>query len=236
MKLKQLAAAALFGSALIAASPAFAQEKLTVWWGKGFYKAEDDALYAAIKKFEAKYPKYKVELSLLRAAGNDPEVGGRDGRRQPARCGLSATSTTSRSPPSGRMKASSKTSPRHRADPRQVRAAGVVDDLPLQRRGQERGPTTPSRSSSRPCTYPVLEGHAGRGGFKESDIPKDWKAYWEFWCEKVQGAYRQKTGKRGFSTGFPMGVDSSDSFYSFLTFVDAYNVKLVERFGQAAGR
>ena len=60
MKLKQLAAAALFGGALIATSPAFAQaqEKLTVWWGKGFYKAEDDALYAAIKKFEAKYPKY----------------------------------------------------------------------------------------------------------------------------------------------------------------------------------
>ena len=56
MKLKQLAAAALFGGALIAASPAFAQaqEKLTVWWGKGFYKAEDDALFAAIKKFEAK--------------------------------------------------------------------------------------------------------------------------------------------------------------------------------------
>ena len=52
------------GGALIAASPAFAQaqEKLTVWWGKGFYKAEDDALYAAIKKFEAKTG-VKVELS-----------------------------------------------------------------------------------------------------------------------------------------------------------------------------
>jgi multiple sugar transport system substrate-binding protein len=69
-------------------------------------------------------------------------------------------------------------------------------------------------------------------GFKESDIPKDWKGYWEFWCEKVQPAYRQKTGKRGFGTGFPMGVDSSDSFYSFLTFMDAYNVKLVSDSGK----
>ncbi len=40
-----------------------AQEKLTVWWVKGFYKAEDDALFAAIKKFEAKNPNVKVELS-----------------------------------------------------------------------------------------------------------------------------------------------------------------------------
>jgi hypothetical protein len=38
-KLKQIAVAALFGGALIAASAAIAQaqEKLAVWWGKGFY-------------------------------------------------------------------------------------------------------------------------------------------------------------------------------------------------------
>ena len=71
---------------MLAAAPAFAQEKLTVWWGKGFYKAEDDALFAAIKKFEAKYPKVKVDLSLYAPqemipksvaaldAGNPPDV------------------------------------------------------------------------------------------------------------------------------------------------------------------
>ena len=45
-----------------AAVPGFAQEKLTVWWVKGFYKSEDDALFAAIKKFEAKTG-VKVDLS-----------------------------------------------------------------------------------------------------------------------------------------------------------------------------
>jgi multiple sugar transport system substrate-binding protein len=69
-------------------------------------------------------------------------------------------------------------------------------------------------------------------GFKESDIPTGWKDYWSFWCDKVQPAYRQKTGNRGFATGFPTGVDSSDSFYSFLTFMDAYNVKLVDDSGK----
>ncbi len=69
-------------------------------------------------------------------------------------------------------------------------------------------------------------------GFKESDIPKDWKGYWNFWCDKVQPAYRKKTGKRAFGIGQPMGVDSSDSFYSFLTFMDAYNVKLVNDDGK----
>jgi multiple sugar transport system substrate-binding protein len=69
-------------------------------------------------------------------------------------------------------------------------------------------------------------------GFKESDIPTTWKDYWNFWCDKAQPAYRQKTGNRGFGIGMPMGVDSSDSFYSFLTFMDAYNVKLVNDSGK----
>ena len=38
------------------AAPALAQEKVTVWFTKGFYKAEDDALYEVIKKYEAKNP------------------------------------------------------------------------------------------------------------------------------------------------------------------------------------
>src|SRR6478736_3554737 len=54
-----VAAAGLFA----AAAPAFAQQKtITVWWGKGFYRSEDDALLDTIKKFEAKTG-IKVELS-----------------------------------------------------------------------------------------------------------------------------------------------------------------------------
>src|SRR5688500_2720590 len=64
MIFRTVLASAMVAAGLLAAGPAAAQEKLTVWWQKGFYKAEDDALYAAIKKFEAKNPKYKIELSL----------------------------------------------------------------------------------------------------------------------------------------------------------------------------
>ncbi len=69
-------------------------------------------------------------------------------------------------------------------------------------------------------------------GLKESDIPATWKEYWSFWCDKAQPDYRKKTGKRIYGTGFPMGVDSSDSYYSFLTFMDGYNVKLVDDNGK----
>ena len=58
----RIAARAGRGGALAAAMPVAAQEKLTVWWVKGFYKSEDDALFEAIKKYEAKTG-VKVELS-----------------------------------------------------------------------------------------------------------------------------------------------------------------------------
>jgi multiple sugar transport system substrate-binding protein len=65
VKPKGISALALTLAALglfFAAAPAMAQEKITVWWVKGFYKSEDDALLEAIKKFEAK-TNIKVELS-----------------------------------------------------------------------------------------------------------------------------------------------------------------------------
>src|SRR6266850_659597 len=69
-------------------------------------------------------------------------------------------------------------------------------------------------------------------GFKENDIPKTWNAYWDFWCGKAQAGYRKASGKRIFSVGAPTGVDSSDSFYSFLTYMDAHNVKVVDDNGK----
>src|SRR5215203_6770862 len=60
--MKRFIAGAIAAGLLASASPALAQEKLTVWWVKGFYKSEDDALLEAIKKFEQKSG-VKVELS-----------------------------------------------------------------------------------------------------------------------------------------------------------------------------
>ena len=71
-----------------------------------------------------------------------------------------------------------------------------------------------------------------QAGFKESDIPGTWKEYWSFWCDKVQPGIRKATGQRVYGIGFPMGVESTNSFQSFLSWVDAYNVKLVDDNGK----
>jgi multiple sugar transport system substrate-binding protein len=60
--MRRVLAVAIAAAIALSAAPSFAQETLTVWWVKGFYKSEDDALFAAIKKFEAKTG-VKIELS-----------------------------------------------------------------------------------------------------------------------------------------------------------------------------
>ena len=224
-------AAAAVAICALAAGPALAQEKLTVWWAKGYYKAEDDALYAAIKKFEAKYPKIKIDLSLYAPqeaipksvaamdAGNPPDVAYGD---------VFDFQVTAKWAFEGKLEdISSVIDPlRAKFEPAALSTTFLYNN------------TTQSRAY---YAFPVKQqtmhiqywkDMLADAGYKESDIPKDWKGYWNFWCDKVQTGYRAKTGNRAFGTGFPMGVDSSDSFFSFLTFMDAYNVKLVSDSGK----
>jgi multiple sugar transport system substrate-binding protein len=224
-------ACALTAFAAMAAGPALAQDKLTVWWAKGFYKGEDDALFAAIKKFEAKNPKIKIDLSLYAPqeaipkavaaleANNPPDVAYGD---------VFDFQVTAKWAYEDKLEdVSSIIDPlRSKFEP-QALATTFLYNNATQKRSYY---AYPVKQQTMHIQY--WKDMLADAGFKESDIPKDWKGYWQFWCEKVQPAYRQKTGNRAFGTGFPMGVDSSDSFYSFLTFMDAYNVKLVNDSGK----
>ena len=58
---------------LCAAAPAAAQERVVVWWVKGFYPSEDAALFDAVKKFEAKTG-VKVELSQYAVQDGIPKT------------------------------------------------------------------------------------------------------------------------------------------------------------------
>jgi multiple sugar transport system substrate-binding protein len=225
-----LTLAAAIGLSL-AAAPVMAQDKkITVWWVKGFYKSEDDALLEAIKKFEAKTG-IKVELSQYAVQDMIPKT---------------VAALDSGTPPDVAY-----------GDSYDVQAAGKwafegkLEDLS--------DILTPMKSAFAPNTletallyndvtkkkayygFPLKQQtmHVNiwkdmleKAGFKQSDIPTKWNDYWSFWCDKVQPAIRKATGQRIYAVGQPMGVESTDSFQSFYTFMDAYNVKLVDDNGK----
>ncbi|MFO1219513.1 MAG: ABC transporter substrate-binding protein [Burkholderiaceae bacterium] len=223
--------AVLLAAALLAAAPAFAQEKLTVFWVKGFYKSEDDALLDAIKKFEARNKGIKVELSQYPIQDMIPKtVAALDSGTPPdvAYADVYDFQVTAKWAFDGKLEdISSVIDPiRAKFEPHALSTTFLYND---QTKGRAYY-AFPIKQQTMHIQY--WKDMLAEAGFKESDIPTGWKDYWNFWCDKVQPAYRQKTGQRGFATGFPMGVDSSDSFYSFLTFADAYNVKMVNDSGK----
>ena len=212
------------------AGQALAQEKLTVFWGKGFYKGEDDALFEAIRKFEQKTG-VKVELSQYPPQDMIPKtVAALDAGTVPdvAYGDVFDFQVTGKWAFEGRLEDLTDIVNPIKASflPEALATTWLYSDKAKKKAYY----AFPIKQQTMHIEYWVDMLQAA--GFKESDIPTTWKDYWSFWCDKVQPAYRQKSGSRAYAIGNPMGVDSSDSFYSFLTFMDQYNVKLVDDAGK----
>jgi multiple sugar transport system substrate-binding protein len=226
----RIAAALVAAGALAAAMPVAAQEKLTVWWVKGFYKSEDDALFEAIKKYEAKTG-VKVELSQYPVQDMIPKtVAALDAGTPPdvAYADVYDFQVTGKWAFDGKLEDVSDiiTPMKDKFLKNTIETTYLYNDKTKKKAYY----AFPMKQQTMHIQY--WKDMLADAGYKESDIPTGWKAYWDFWCDKVQPAHRSKTGKRTYAVGQPMGVDSSDSFYSFLTFMDAYNVKLVDDNGK----
>ncbi len=221
----RLAAVGMFAFGAQAASA----ETLTVWFTKGFYPAEDSALDTMIARFEKKTG-VKVELSKYAVqdvmpktvaaleAGNVPDFSfgmtyDFQATGKWAREGKLIDVSEIMEPAKGRFLNNT-----------------LSTTLLAGPDGKKRYYAFPVYQQTMHFNYwkDMLSG----AGFKAADIPKDWKGFWDFWCDKVQPAARKATGKRVYGIGNPMGVDGTDSFYSFHQFMLAYNVQVVDENGK----
>src|SRR5690349_23164793 len=214
-----------------AVAPAMAQQKtITVWFGKGFYKSEDDALIEVAKKFEAKTG-IKVELSQYAIQDMIPKtVAALDSGTVPdvAYSDSYDVQAQGKWAFEGKLEDSSDvmTPIQDRFVPNTLEASKLYDNVAKKKAYY--GFPLKQQSMHVQIWKDMLE----QAGFKQEDIPNDWNGYWTFWCDKVQPAIRKATGQRIYAVGQPMGVESTDSFQSFYTFMDAYHVKLVDDEGK----
>jgi multiple sugar transport system substrate-binding protein len=228
--LRKAIAGALTASVLsLAAGAAVAQEKLVVWFTKGFYPAEDRALDTMIYRFEQKTG-VKVELSLYPVQDVIPKTVAALDSRSPPDVAFGLTfdfQVAGKWASEGKLlDLSSVLNPmKDKFLPNTLSTALLPG--PGGKKAYYAVPVYQQTMHIQYWTDMLAE-----AGFKPEDIPKGWKDYWSFWCDKVQPAHRQKTGKRTFAIGHPMGVDGTDSFFSFHQFMLAYNVQVVDDNGK----
>ena len=72
-----------------------------------------------------------------------------------------------------------------------------------------------------------------QAGFALTDIPKEWNAFWSFWCDQVQPAVRKALGRDDiWAVSLIMSGEASDTQYQFFQFLPAYDAHYVTRDGR----
>ena len=71
-----------------------------------------------------------------------------------------------------------------------------------------------------------------KAGFSVADIPREWDAFWSFWCDQVQPAVRKALSRDDiWGAALPMSI-ASDTDIQFLQFVVANQASYVTRDGR----
>jgi multiple sugar transport system substrate-binding protein len=70
----------------------------------------------------------------------------------------------------------------------------------------------------------LLEG----AGYSLADIPRQWEAFWSFWCDEVQLAVRRARSNNDiWGIGLPMSGQAFDTWFQFNQFLTAYDADYV---------
>jgi multiple sugar transport system substrate-binding protein len=203
---------------------------LVVWWEKGFYAEEDQAVRETIAAFEQKtgkqvelvvYPLDELQGNLVAAlaSGQPPDFAfGTDVNRY-----MSEWASHDRLVDI-------------------TKAVGHFSDLfdpdalarfilLNQKIGQRALYALPMGRTTHHVH--VWKSLLAQAGLTLQDIPKEWNAFWSFWCDQVQPALRRATGRDNiWGVGRPMSIEAGDTTFQFFQFVHAYDADYVTRDGK----
>ena len=209
-------------AAFLIPSPSATAADLVVWWEKGFYDQANEAVAEIIAAFEQETGK---EVELVQPA--------QDEVFDKAQAALEAGQ-----PPDFLFGTRSvRGIPRWAYEDRLVdlegalgHALGLFDSDAIEastlldgRTGQRGLYALPmGRSSS---FLHVWNSLLERAGFTLAHIPKEWDAFWSFWCDQAQPAVRRAIGRDDiWGVGLPMSVAAFvDTFDAFEQFQLAYD-------------
>jgi multiple sugar transport system substrate-binding protein len=212
--------AIVLAAALAIASLDARAADLVVWWEKGFYPQADEAVREIVAGFEQQTGKH-VELV------------------QPAQDEIMSQATSALqagAPPDFLFSSVIATSAARWAhDDRLIHLDGVLGPvLDLFDADTIEVSTLPDgKGARRLYALPVgrISNHVHvwtslvqRAGFTLDDIPKEWEAFWSFWCDRVQPAVRKAIGRDDiWAVGLPMSVAATvDTEFELSQFQLAY--------------
>ena len=193
---------------------------LVVWWQEGAYAQEDAALREVVAAFEQETGKH-VELVLYPLPELPDQIAAalEAGRPPDFAFGFWASDHIGEWALDDRLVDLSDAIS-HFADlfdPAQLDRATLLNAAT----GQEAVYGLPM--GQLPHLIHVWKSLLEQAGFKLEDIPREWEAYWSFWCDEVQPAVRRTTGRDEiWAVGLPMSLEAADTENELIQFMIAY--------------
>ena len=220
--------AVILAAALVLVPPSARAADLVVWWEKGRYPGEDQAVEEIVANFEQKtgkdvelviHPALDLEAKTLAAvaAGRPPDF----------LFGLDINPYYGQWAHEGRL-----------AD-----LTDAIGPFADQFGHDALESATLSDATGKRALYALPMGHSTwhlhvwrslleRAGLTLADVPVEWKAFWSFWCDKVQPALRKElTRDDVYGVALQMSV-SNDAHTHFQQFLAAYGADYVTRQGR----
>jgi multiple sugar transport system substrate-binding protein len=198
---------------------------LVVWWDKGSYAQEDEAVREIIAAFEQKTGK-RVDLVF------------QDFDEHPVE--LVAALEVGRPPDFAFGFLMSTYIPKWALEDRLVDLSEAIghfsnlfDPNQLDRATLLNASTNQKHLYALPMGYVtnhlfVWKSLLQRAGFTLEDIPKDWEAFWSFWCDRVQPAVRKTLGRDDiWGVDLAVAAEPDDTGDQFFQFVQAYQANYV---------
>jgi multiple sugar transport system substrate-binding protein len=201
---------------------------LAVWWEKGFYSQSDEAVIEIVAAFEQKTGKQVELLQPTQDEVFDNTQAALAAARPPDFLfGTTSESWAAQWAYEGQLADLAGTlSPVLKLFDADIVEASTLLNGETGRRGLYALPM--ARGSNHIHVWKSL---LQRAGFSLADIPKEWSAFWSFWCDQVQPAVRRAMGRDDiWGVGLPMSVAAlSDTFNELEQFQLAYEASWLGR-------
>ena len=222
---------AFFAAALLSAPLAAQGADLTIWWSKGYYPEQDEGVRRVVEDFQkdtgtsvelAFYPERDLPVKLRAAleAGQPPDVSNASSEFNPS---YMRWAYEGRFVDLGDLVGPIAAS----VDPVLLKAGYLLNS----RTGERAYYSVPLEAAS--IHLHVWRSLLEQAGLEPARIPREWAAFWAFFCDTVQPAVQRATGKRNtYGVGLPSSTSADDTEHSFMEFQFAHDAWFVDAEGK----
>ncbi|MBP0018614.1 MAG: carbohydrate ABC transporter substrate-binding protein [Cyanobacteria bacterium SBLK] len=203
-------------------------ETLKIWWARGYYIPEDEALEAIVNEWQQQTGN-KIELSFMSHddilkdaenalnAGNPPDI-------------VYSTRVEEQLIPRWAWNGKLADVSDAIAPLKEIYSPAALQSVSLYNKAAKKRSNYAIPIQQRTVHIHYWRDLLAEAGLREEDIPQEWDAFWQFW-RQAQDNLRRQGREEIYSLGLPFSSKAGDTYSTFQQILEAYDIELLDEQG-----